>query len=153
MATCPNPACREEFVPSPDQTVCDECGHSIAQPLAASRSEENAVVAPSTDPMAVAGGVTGGVASGRTIGVGDGNTAGRDVVIQNTVQQQFCFIGGENIIGDRMFRCPSCNRGPLCDQHFDEPRKQCELCVEKQNIACSLCGDRIPSDQTFTCTR
>ena len=153
MATCPNPDCREEFVPSPDKLWCNECGCSIAQPLGPSRSAENAVVAPSTDPMAVAGGVTGGVASGRTIGVGDGNTAGRDVVIQNTVQQQFCLIGGENIIGDRMFRCPSCNRGPLCDQHFDETRKQCELCVEKQNIACSLCGDRVPSDQTFTCTR
>ena len=153
MANCPNPACRLEFVPGPGHAFCDGCGRPLAQPRAVSGQEENSAVAPSSDPAAASSGITGGVAPGRTIGVGDGNTAGRDVVIQNTVSQQYCDIGGEQIFGDRVFRCPKCNRGPLCDQHYNDTRRLCEVCIEQQSIACSLCGERVPSDQTFTCSR
>lgn len=110
-------------------------------------------LAPSNDPVGVPDGPTAGAASSRTIGVGDGNTAGRDVVIQNTVVQQFCLIGGEQIIGDRLFRCPKCNRGPLCDQHFHESRRMCDVCIESLSITCSVCNERVPSDETFTCGR
>ena len=150
MANCPNPACGLEFVPSPDRAFCDGCGKPLAPPRASSRQQENVTT---SDPVAAAGSIAAGVPSGRTIGVGVGNTAGHDVVIQNTVQQQFCPIGGELIVGNRFFGCPKCNRSPLCDQHFDVTRRLCEACIEQQSIPCSICNERVPSDETFTCSR
>ena len=153
MASCPNPECPEEYEPSPDHLFCDRCGTPLGQSLLATQESSSPAVSAAEDPLVVTGSISGGSGGGRTIGVGGGNVAGRDVIIQNTVQNVFCLIGGEQIFGDRVFRCPDCNRSPLCDKHFDPVRALCGRCQDAKTIPCPICNEKVPVDQTFTCGR
>ena len=152
MANCPNPACQMEFTPSPDHTFCDGCGRPLAQPRAPERASRNVAMGTEAPLVAAAPADSGG---NKVYGFGDNsNTAARDVII-NPGQDKFCRIGGEKISGNRYFECPgpSCNRSPLCDQHFDEGRRLCVICLEKGSITCAVCAERVPQSETFTCVR
>ena len=148
MATCPNPDCRSAYEPSPDHAFCERCGTPVAQDDKDTQKSGRALPAPGSGRPAVAN-----ARVGRTIGVGEGTNVGRDVIIQQTNQESFCAIGGEQIHGERTFRCPECNRSPLCDRDFDEARRLCAVCKARQSIACPLCGELVSPNQTFTCAR
>lgn len=170
MANCPNPKCGWEFTPGPDQKFCIKCKTPLAQRRAASGQGE-AVLTASGEPLAMAvappragptqssGGRTEAPPPGRggdkiqTVGE-DNTVAGRDIIYNQTIQVEWCAAGDERIeVGERTFRCNKCRRAPVCDRHYDAARRTCSSCVSEDTVFCPLCGDELPRDQTFTCSR
>ena len=117
----------------------------------ASRPVENVAVASSSQPVVATDESGDGASANKVINPGDGMAVGRDYIVQNTVVQQFCPIGGELIVGNRFFGCPQCNRSPLCEQHFNVIRRLSEVCIEEQSTLCAFCGDSVSSNEMFTC--
>ncbi len=78
MAQCPH--CQWEYVPSTDRAFCADCGLRL--------DDSPAVTDPAliTDPDNV-----------KVQGVGEGNTAGRDVIVHQQVQLMYCAYGGEQV--------------------------------------------------------
>lgn len=178
MANCPH--CHAEYTPNLEQEFCDRCGKRLGEApatLARAPSPPGLGASPEQLPGAVAGALAGAAASvgvgsaqrppapaeasagapntGRANVVGEHNIgAGRDVIIRQAVEVEFCASGFERIIhASRTFMCPECRRSPICDRHFDETRRLCTTCIEGRNVACAICGGRLPADKLFTCQR
>ena len=149
-----------EYLPDPELTFCSECGKPLGATLAPAPAAvappvvESAAMPVETQPMASVGVPAGNMGRGTNIQDGcSGNVQGQNVSIRHEVTVEFCSIGGAKIIGGRVFMCPECHRQPVCDKHFDENKRMCFICVEKQSIECWLCGETVQMDQTFECTR
>jgi hypothetical protein len=111
---------------------------------------ENMAMASGADQ--VAANEAGGPAGNKVIHAGEGTSIGGN---QNNyaAPAKHCLLGGERIIGDRDFMCPDCKRSPLCDKHYDVTLLLCSRCLLEQTVACSLCNERLPAEQMFTCTK
>ena len=148
MAHCPH--CQREYTAEPNQEFCEGCGKQLSDVSVAvspTGLDENQGTAEADGQPVMAGNT-------RVQGVGEGNVAERDVVINQTVQLEFCAAGHEQLFGDRtLFRCPDCQRYPICDHHFNQSLGKCSSCAEGPKIACALCNDRLPASQTFACRR
>lgn len=166
MAICPH--CQAEYAPGTDQEFCGECGKTLSDapttmelppdPAGPAADVRNTVVGegnvvgqsppdrPLDEPPApVAGNV-------RNIVTGEGNIAGQTVNIG--VTGEFCAAGDERIGEGRLtFRCRECQRQPVCEKHYDEDRRMCTICIERQTVTCAFCGDRVPKEETFTCSK
>ena len=178
MANCPNPNCQTEYTPDPEQRYCDACGANLAEGSAVAPSAEGVRerAGPAVEGVGAAGGRDAVSAAAappesaqastpepsaapagnvRNVVAGEHNvTAGQNVNIRHEIAQEFCAAGAERIFeGRATFRCPECQRSPVCDRHFDEGRKLCHTCIEKQSVPCSVCGERVAPDQTFECSR
>ena len=153
MANCPH--CLAEYIPDPQQQFCSDCGKSLEE-----SSTATDLVSGAGDPVETQTGTERTVPSPaptgieRTMVVGEGNIVGDTVSIRHEIAVEFCASGAERIYEGRMtFRCPECQRAPVCERHFDEARKMCSTCIEGPTVSCSLCGERLPTDQTFTCSK
>ena len=108
MAQCPH--CRMEYAPSPERDFCINCGLRLSDPPTATDPAPAADILEPTEMAGVASAAEGNV---KVQGVGEGNTAGRDVIIHQQVQLMYCAYGGEQVYADRNFRCPNCGLTPL----------------------------------------
>ena len=145
MANCPH--CQTEYEPASGQTGCSACGGLLTETEAslADHAPENDQV--ESEPIN---------ANNKVIGVGEGQTAGRDINISQTTV--YCTVGAEELLGSRRkYQCLNCGRSPVCEVHFDASKKFCVECVGElvtgKTVPCGFCGDRIPVDQAFTCPK
>ena len=170
MSQCPN--CQAEYTPDPEQRFCDECGTSLVQENVAAGTdtqtglpsgptqESMTPMAPTQNPLSEPAPTpapeapAAAPAGVKNVVVGEGNISGQNVSIRHEVTVEYCAAGAEQIIpGSPKFMCQECHRSPVCDRHFDAKQKICDICVERQSVACSLCGQQVPTDQTFTCKK
>ena len=148
MAQCPH--CQLEYASSPERDFCTNCGLRLSDPPAAN---DLAPAAERLEPGQLAGVTGASEGNVKVQGVGEGSTAGRDVVIHQSVQLMYCAYGGEQVYEDRNFRCPNCGMTPLCAQHYDQDLRKCARCTEEPSVMCAVCSERLPVGQTFTCHR
>lgn len=139
MANCPH--CQFEFDSLPGQTGCPECGRSLID---------------SSTAVSVPSGPESAMATNKVIGVGEGQTAGRDLIINEATS--YCAVGAEELYGNRRkYRCLNCGKSPVCEVHFDVPKKFCVDCIGElavgRTVPCGFCGDRVPVAEAFTCPK
>ncbi|HJN88321.1 MAG TPA: hypothetical protein QGI03_14440 [Dehalococcoidia bacterium] len=151
MAQCPH--CQTEYNPEPGQGFCGDCGKPLDQGLAVAEPASDDGEPETPAPVSGAGPASSGPGNVKVQGVGEGNVAGRDVIIQQQMRLMYCAFGGEQVYEDRNFRCPNCGLTPLCAQHYDQDLRKCAKCTEGRKVLCSLCHDRLPASQTFTCQK
>lgn len=166
MANCPS--CQAEYTPDPEHRYCEECSAKLPEgPTTALSTEDaagepggrravsNAAPPPEYEQAATPEPPDAPAGNVRNVVAGKGNITGGIVTITPAaVAVEFCAAGNERIYeGRATFRCPECQRSPVCDHHFDEARKLCHTCIEKQTVPCSVCGERVAPDQTFECSR
>ena len=150
MTHCPH--CQGEYLPEPGQEFCDNCGRRLNDASTAEYPAQRDNSMAAAQPVGEVAEGPGAAGDRKVTGVGEGITAGGDVFIG--VQQQFCAGGHEQLFGDRtLFRCPECQKYPVCERHFDQARELCLGCAHGPKVMCALCSDRLPADQTFTCRR
>ncbi|MCH8206599.1 MAG: hypothetical protein IH956_06295, partial [Chloroflexi bacterium] len=167
MAICPH--CQAEYVADHDQEFCDECGKALSDtPAATEFAPDPTGPPPDVRNIAVGEGNVAGqgspggpptetpapaAANIRNILTGEGNIAGQTVNI-GVAQTEFCQAGAERVGQGRLtFQCPECQRQPVCEKHYDEDRRMCTICIERQTVSCAFCGDRVPKEETFTCSK
>ena len=69
----------------------------------------------------------------KNIITGEGNIGQQNITHITTTEVKFCAAGNEQLSGNsQLFKCPECNRQPVCDRHFDNSRNLCDLCVQRQ---------------------
>lgn len=145
MANCPH--CQIEYEPTAGQTGCHNCGKLLTETDSSQLGRAAAIDRVESEPS---------TANNRVIGVGEGQTAGRDLIINQPAE--YCAVGAEQLHGDRRkYRCLDCGKSPVCEVHFDASKKICVNCVLEQatgkTVPCGFCGDRIPVKQVFTCPK
>ena len=145
MAKCPH--CQTEYEPTAGQTGCQNCGNLLTE-----------AAFPQPDPISEINqdGSEPSTGNNKVINVGPGQSAGRDININQT--SEYCAVGTERLYGDRQtYRCSQCGVAPVCEDHFDATKKICHNCVRElidgPTVACGFCGDRIPLNKAFTCPR
>ena len=109
MAQCPH--CRGDYAPSPERDFCINCGLRLGDPPAVTDSASAADIQEPTEMVGVTGPTESNV---KVQSVGEGNTAGRDVVIHQQVQLMYCAYGGKQVYEYHNSRCPNCGLTPLC---------------------------------------
>jgi len=84
----------------------------------------------------------------RTVVTGKHNITGdRVTVIQYTGTEgsadRWCGVGNESMLpGIQAYRCPKCERSPVCAEHFVPDRSRCSECVKLSDQRDSDLNDR-----------
>lgn len=114
-------------------------GPAVSQPVATLGSPIGGDVNVQTSPVGDGGlsseaaNDSGGDTTNKNIITGEGNIGQQNITNITTTEVKFCAAGNEELSGNRqLFKCPECNRQPVCDRHFDDSRNLCELCVQRQ---------------------
>ena len=145
MANCPH--CQIEYKPAIGQKGCHNCGELLEDSDSSAAGPIEVTDQTGSEPS---------TANNKVIGVGEGQTAGRDIIINETVD--YCAVGRERLYRDRgQYSCSKCQKSPVCEAHFDAAKKICVTCVGElvtgKTVPCGFCGDRVPVDQAFTCRK
>ena len=157
MAACPDPKCPAQYEPSPDQQFCVECGTLI--PGVASSGEQpdapsdvlNAPdpPAPTTPLRATTERLPAQPSSTSRTNIVGGDHAiagGQVTVIQyhgtEGPAERWCAVGNESLQpGVGSYRCPECDRNPVCADHYAPDRGRCAECVNKSDELISTLND------------
>ena len=155
MAACPH--CRTQYEPVPNQRFCAECSKPLGDPSSPSEllhTPGDALNSPDPPPppAAAIGSAPEPPAErpsrgSRTNVVGEHNITGdRVTVIQYSGNEgaadRYCAVCHESMRqNDQAYRCPECDRSPVCVEHFMPDRSRCSECVKQSDQLISTLND------------
>ena len=129
-------------VPAVSQPVA-----TVDEPIGSDFNARSILVGEGNVP-AGASGDAGGDTSYKFIMPGEGNIAQQTITNITTTEVKFCAAGNEELSGNRqLFKCPECNRQPICDRHFDDGQQLCTGCIEKRKSQASEMSQLLSEDE------